>query len=872
MGHPRTLQELRDGWRGHGKHPAIVAMSEDSVERLGYDELFDLSASLAAEISNRKFGGRPVIGIMMPNGIAWVGTFFGAVAAGGVVLPIDTQLGEDDLKRMIELAKCRLVFAGPQQAGKLRTLGGCEVVEIGGRSGTLHSNELTGPEWPRSGPDDVAVLAFTSGTTGQPKAVPLSHANLMSNFSALRHAAIIGTEDRAVVPLPLHHTYPMTVGMLTVLGTGACLILPAGVTGKDLVAAIRDEAGTVLLGVPRLYTVMMSGIEAEIGARSRVLARMLPRLLAVTALFGRSTGLPVGRYMFASLHKRIGGSLRLMVSGGAALGVTTETLLAGLGWQVLTGYGLTETSPILAFNRPGHVRVGSSGQALPGVSLRIAQPDSAGIGEIEAKGASVFGGYHDDVTATERAFTADGWFRTGDLGRLDAQGYLFIESRATETIVLANGKKISPEPLEKIYALDSIIREIAIMGREGRLVGLIVLNDDEVRRAGALRVEGLIRDVLNGRSRALAPHLHLSGFAVSHEPLPRTQLGKLRRHLLAELYEQASRHERTTGAEGAMSEQDRQLLDAPGAGVLLDWLRRRFPDQTVDLDSSPQLDLGIDSLGWTDLTLAMAREVGMTVSDRQIAEIMTVRDLVRMAHSDVTAGGALRANGSSGGDDRAARWQQPMGPGFRIVRAVGEVTVRVGMGSLFRLRVVGRELLPEPPFLICPNHISVLDPFAVGAALPHDRLAATYWMGWTGLLFSSRLRRGFSRAAQVLPIDPDRAPGAAIELGAKVLAEGRIVIWFPEGRLSPDQSLQPFQRGIAAVLERTPVPVVPAYISGTADVLAPGRWVPRLRPITVRFGKAIDATGRTFSGDVSNRRREMTEAIRGAVAALSAGE
>ncbi len=291
-------------------------------------------------------------------------------------------------------------------------------------------------------PDDVAVLAFTSGTTGQPKAVPLSHANLMSNVEALVAEGIVGPHDRALVPLPFHHAYPLTVGILAVLASGATIVLPAGISGPQLVEAIREGQATALLGVPRLYDALLANIRAEMARQSWPVARLFPVLLSASGLIHRRFGLPVGRWVFRPLHARVGPTLRLMVSGGAALSAEVETTLIGLGWRVLTGYGLTETSPILAFNRPGRSRIGSSGQALPGVRLRIANADPEGTGEIEASGSSVFAGYRAAAAAASKtAFTADGWFRTGDLGRLDADGYLFIVARATETIVLPNGKK-----------------------------------------------------------------------------------------------------------------------------------------------------------------------------------------------------------------------------------------------------------------------------------------------------------------------------------------------------------------------------------------------------------------------------------------------
>jgi long-chain acyl-CoA synthetase len=867
MTHPKTLQELLLSLPGHGSAPAIIATGRDNAGTRSFADLFDTSQKFAKAIASRGLQGSHTIGLMAPNSPAWIGAFFGIVAAGGVVMPIDVQTADEDLQHMLAIGECRLVFAGAGQIDRLRNLTpSCEALDLDALQAMPPpepAGAVPAPHVPPTDPNDVAVLAFTSGTTGTPKAVPLSHRNVMSNVEALVMEGILGPRDRALVPLPFHHAYPLTVGILTVLGSGAAIILPAGISGPQLVEAIRDGQATALLGVPRLYDALLTNIKAEVAHKPWAVRHLFAFLLAASSLIHRQSRIPAGRWLFRSLHARIGPTLRLMVSGGAALPPDVETALLGLGWRVLTGYGLTETSPILAFNRPGRARIGAAGQALPGVQLRIAKPNAEGCGDIEASGNSVFTGYRDGAPATRNAFTTDGWFRTGDLGRLDANGYLFITARATETIVLPSGQKIDPESLEKTYATDHLIREIAVLHRATGLAALIVPNDEAVREAGAFRIRGLIHDALNKRARTLPPHLRLSGFAVTRQPLPRTQLGKLRRHLLPTLYESALAA-RGTVHEAVHSEADTTLLAAPLAGAVWHWLQRRYPDQAVALDTSPQLDLGVDSLGWLDLTLALERDFGMTLTEQQIARIVTLRDLLREAVTATPPQAEPPATAPS-----QNMWLAPYGPGIRATRFAGESFLRGVMDAFFRLRVDGRQNLPHPPFLICPNHVSYLDTFALAAALPHRQLQSTYWAGWTGLLFTTRFRRLFSRAAQVVPIDPDRAAAAGIALGSAVLARGRTLVWFPEGGLSPDGSLQPFQPGVGAVLDRYPVPIVPVYISGTAAALPPGKRLPRLRQIAVRFGAPLDPAD--AGADIAGRTHQqaVAEAIRAAVAALS---
>ena len=854
MACPDTLPALLLRLREYRDAPAIIGGGDAAT--LSFIELSDAAESFAQRILSCGLPPGGAIGLIAPNSSAWVEAFFGISAVGGVVMPIDAQISDEDLRRMLAIGDCRLVIAAPEHIQRLRGLSpACKVLDIAaplGAAGTIHT--------PMVSPGDTALLVFTSGTTGPPKAVPLSHANLLSNVGALMEAGIIGPKDHALVPLPFHHAYPLTVGMLTVLASGAAIVLPEGLSGPQLVEAMRNGEVTALLGVPRLYGVLLASLRAAIGRRKGLAARLFPALLALAGFAQRQLGLRLGYVLFRRARAEIGPKLRLMVSGGAALPFADEWALNALGWRVLTGYGLTETSPILTFNRPLHPRIGTAGQALPGVRLRIANPDPDGTGEIQATGSSVFSGYCKNQAATSAAFTPDGWFRTGDLGYLDADSYLHVTGRATETIILPNGKKIDPETLETLYAADPVIREIAVFGSATGLAALVVPDEQVLRESGTLRLHDRIADALLARSRTLAPHLHLGGFVITRTPLPRTPLGKLRRHLLQPLYARAARQ----GLPQATPPGANDLVpDDPRAAALWQWLRARYPDHPMDLATSPQLDLGLDSLGWIDLTLALQQAFGISLTEQQIARVITVGDLLREA----MAAQANHPLASTGGN--AEIWLAPYGPGLHIVRAAGEMLLRLVMRLVFRLKVEGRQHLPAPPFVICPNHASYMDAFALAAALPHRHLRHSYFAGWTGLLFATPLERLFSRAAQIIPVDPDRAVVASIADAAAVLRHGKTLVWFSEGRVSPDGDFGPFQPGIGAVLEQHPVPVVPAWIGGTAAALPLGRRLPRPNPVIVRFGPAINVAA--IAPDLTGRARQhcIAGTIRQAVAALA---
>ena len=261
--------------------------------------------------------------------------------------------------------------------------------------------------------DQPTVLLYTSGTTGTPKGVPLTHGNLCANLRALQAAGLASSEDRVLLPLPLHHAYPLTVGLLAPLAVGAAVVLPAGITGPQIMHALHDRRCTIMIAVPRLYEAMLAGIERQIAGAPRPIAAALRGLLDLAVWIRRRLGRRIGKALFFPLHRRIGPALRLLASGGARLDPKVAWQLEGLGWEVLTGYGLTETAPILTFNPPGRARIESAGLAVEGVELRLGPAEDAepGHGEILAKGPNVFSGYWDNPEATAEAFTDDGYFR-----------------------------------------------------------------------------------------------------------------------------------------------------------------------------------------------------------------------------------------------------------------------------------------------------------------------------------------------------------------------------------------------------------------------------------------------------------------------------
>ncbi|QIN79925.1 AMP-binding protein [Rubrobacter marinus] len=408
---------------------------------------------------------------------------------------------------------------------------------------------------PEVGPEDPAALFYTSGTTGTPKGVPLTHGNLRFQTSTILGADLLEESDRILLPLPLHHVYPFVIGLLTPLSAGLPIVLPRSLTGPQLVRALKEGEVSLIVGVPRLYDALFSGIEERAKGGGRVAASLFDRAMRLSMDVRRRTGLDAGKLLMAPLRKRIGPRLRVLASGGAPLDPALAEKLEGMGWRVAVGYGLTETSPILSLKLPDGGKLASVGRPVPGITVRVdpsAMPDEEdgaerterpnGEGEILARGPGVFSGYRNRPEETEGVLDEDGWFRTGDLGYFDDDGYLYVTGRASTLIVTEGGKNVQPEPVEEAYARSPAIAEVGVLQKDGRLVAVVVPERDEVGDDAGQAIRAAVEE----GSKRLPSYQRVSDYAVTREPLEYTQLGKLRRHLLPERYDRAK-----AGDEGA---------------------------------------------------------------------------------------------------------------------------------------------------------------------------------------------------------------------------------------------------------------------------------------------------------------------------------
>lgn len=872
-----SLTDLAGQIAARGDQPAVIRFTPEDREAWSGERIGTTAARLAGGLRAGGLEPGEAVLLFAPASPEFVAVTLAVLRAGGVVTPIDVQTSDEHLEHVLKDSATRRVFTTRMLARRLdkvpaaralkRHLLDAEDGETDSWLGLLAA-ETGDPA--TVGGDDPAVLFYTSGTTGLPKGVPLSHRNIRFQLQAIADAGIVTDGDRMLLPLPLHHVYPVVIGVLTPVALGVPVIIPHALTGGAVTRAMREGEATVLLGVPRLYRAIHQGLLERVRSSGRLRSWIFGAMLATSRL-GNRFGLALGRRLFGAVHARVGPSVRLLASGGSPLDPALAEDLEALGWPVAIGYGLTETSPILTIKRPGERRHRSVGRALSGVELKVdpavlpeapAGAESKGEaaerphGELLARGPGVFAGYHNLPQESEGAF-ADGWFRTGDLAAIDADGFVHLHGRVGTMIVLEGGENIDPEKVEAAYESCPEVEELGVLDDGGRLAALVVPSKDLLRDHGERESARRVRLAIEQRARTLPSYQHLYRLEFRTKALQRTRLGKLQRADLAEDYRRAKAGVAASVQAGPVAEEDMSseaqvLMENPRVRKLWELLVERYPDKPLAPESSLEFDLGIDSLDWVNLSLTLEEQLDVAVDDSWLARVSSVQDLMALVAGEgesgsvpqeVPAGRARRPieEPDSVLSEQDRRRAAPRGPVATAIATFLYGILKLIAIPYLRVRARGLERVPESgPFILLPNHVSYLDAPALGIALGYSRAKRCFWAGWAGLLFRNAFWRTISHLAQVVPIERERGPITSLSFGALVLKQGHPLVWFPEGSLSREGGLQEFRQGIGLLLEHHSVPVIPVYFEGTDTSLPPGSWFLRPGPVTVHFGDPID--------------------------------
>lgn len=811
--------------KDHGKTAFVYRGRE-----ITYSELIDSVGSFASLIDVLP-GDR--VAILSENRPEWAFALFGIWRRGATAVPIDFLSSPEEIAYVLRDSGCKMLFYSNTTKGRLEEALKLLKDEVQ----TINFDGLTLPKpHPRSlhrEPEDIALILYTSGTTGSPKGVSLTFKNLSSNIEGVAETGIAGREDSTLAILPFHHAYPLMVTLLLPLHLGATVVFLDKLSPEDILEKLRKYKISILVGVPRLHALIHRRIMERI--EGNLIARALFRLMKKVG--SRS----LRRRVFWKVHQAFGGSLRYIVSGGAKLEVEIAEDLTALGFIVLEGYGLTETSPIVSFNSPRSLKLGSVGQPIKDVMLRIAHD-----GEVLVKGPNVMKGYWNRPEETARVIK-NGWFHTGDLGYMDEEGFLYISGRKKELIVLGTGKNINPEEIERLIVKESdLVKEAGVMEINGRLHALIYPNLEVVKERGILNLTETIKwEVVDKVNRKLPEWKRIVGFRITGTELPKTRLGKIRRFLLPELYKKAE----GSGKGG----EDTAIFETEEGRLIASWLSK-YTKSTVLPSSHLEIDLGLDSLGKVELMSFLEKTFGISLKEEDLSRYSTVGELVelvkgceRIAQTEKTDWKNILQEGPP--------YELPHNP---TIFSIGRILLRAFFRVYNRVEVRGTDNLPPKPFILAPNHASYLDAFILASVLPGKVAKDTYFLGEESY-FRHPHTALFGKLAHVITVNINRKLKESLQKVAYALRLGKVVVIFPEGARTRTGELLEFKKGVAILSRELSVPVVPVALVGTYESLSIYDRFPKPRKITVKIGKPIYPDSKSYEEIITEVRERVEE-------------
>ncbi|HYG67088.1 MAG TPA: AMP-binding protein, partial [Anaeromyxobacteraceae bacterium] len=872
----RDLVELLDA--AVARHPARTAlrMTGERKDRFTYAELDRFSAAVQRFLAAAGVAKGDRVLLASENRPEWAIAYFGILRAGGVAVPVDAQLSARELENLWRDSGAKLAILSEKTLARVPELADrAGALAAGARLVLLHEALAGGPAAapPKVTQDDPASLIFTSGTTGTPKGVVLTHRNFASLVAKLSAVFDLGPGDGMLSVLPLHHTFEFTCGLLVPLSRGAEVEYLDELTADAIGDALESGRVTAMIGVPALWSLLHRKITQELSAKPGFVEGAMKGLMKANGwLRDRPFAVNLGKLLFWPVHRRFGGRLRILVSGGAALDPAVLNAFRELGFDLYQGYGLTEAAPVLAVATPEHdAPAGSVGPPLPGVELRIENADASGVGEVLARGPNVMLGYWRDG-GVDPALTGealqDGWLRTGDLGRVDENGNLHLVGRKKDVIIDANGKNVYPDEIEDLYRDDDLVKELCVAGLAdgaGEKVAMLVVPryDERDRAEVRAELEAHVRKV----TQSLPFHQRVKVWHVTDGELPKTATRKVKRKWVQE---ELARLE-AAAAAGRRAREAAEHRDA-GDGWVLDLVAEiaRRPRAEVTHQSTLAGDLALDSLLLNELAAALEQAgVAASVAD-DLPKVQTVGELARLA------AGAAHRHEERPAPKAAANEESEEIPVPRTVAALGRKLLHAGQralyGSVYETRVVGEAFIPrDRVFLVVANHASHLDMGLVKIALGEqgERLAA---LAARDYFFDTPLKRAyFENFTNLIPMERSGSLKGSLRAAAEALKRGHHLLIFPEGTRSRDGRLAPFHPTAGYLALTNGVDTLPAFISGTHEALPPGAALPRKADLEVRFGPPIavdDLRARTASLPKSEAYKAATAVMEEAILKL----
>ena len=786
--------------------------------------------------------------VFSENSEGWIYAFFSIWQQGGVAVPVDASSTVSDFSYILRDCTPHGIWTSRHNVPVVE-----QALKETGLSIPFYVIENVMEQHPdaaRQLPDrlpwaeldvpynqHVALIIYTSGTTGSPKGVMLSFQNLMANIKGVsQDVRIFSRTNRTMILLPLHHVLPLMGSVVAPFWTGGGVAICPSLTAPDLMDTLCRGKVAIVIGVPRLWQMLYGGIKKKID--SNAITAFLFRMCA----FFRSR--TFSRFVFSSIRRKMGGHIKYFVSGGAALSKEIGEGLKTIGLDVLEGYGMTETAPIICFTRPTDIRPGCVGLPLPGIECKLIN------GELCAKGPNVMLGYYNRPEETAAVIDKDGYLHTGDLATIGKKGHVTITGRTKEIIVLSNGKNIEPSEIEyKLEQYDYYVKEVAVMQDNDLLRAIVVpqspwaslLNDTQVEVA-------LKREVIEPYNRSVVNYKKIMALTVYRGELPRTKLDKLQRFRLQALLEacRTSQPVRTEDPEPDMEEYRiiKQYIEQ----------EKKVP---VKPSSHVETDLAMDSLDKVGLQGFIEHTFGMRLVVDEMASFANIKEMAEHVASCKTKVEVEEVDWYSLLNENVSDLRIPQASClFPFVNKCFKLFFRVYNS----LRIHGRIQIPaKGPYILAPNHQSFVDAPVVLSGLTWRQIKSCYFFA-TEQHVKSKFRRALADRNNTIIMEQAHLKESIQKL-AQVLKKGKNIVIFPEGSRTHDGELGDFKLSFAILSKELNIPIIPVCIRGAYEALPRHRKYLYPRHIEVHYLPPVIPTSDITNQQLADKVKQAIQEV-----------
>jgi len=776
-----------------------------------------------------------VIGENTPE---WVIAYHGIFLTGACTVPVDPNIPPSEIESILTVTRAKIVFCSLTYLNLFRNLKKKhdflerivtldiqskekephfdQYIKKGNAEHNAFSNSF-------SSEDPISII-FTSGTTGKAKGVVLTQKNFtsVSQYAIPRMKA--GPQDTMCAVLPLHHVFGFAACCAATLASGMDIVFVPYMKGPLILEALKDKGVTILPAVPKMIALFHDSIMHNVKKKGPMVKTIFGGMKTISAATGNIIGSNFKRTLFSGVHKNFGGKLRLVISGGAALGKKYWTGFNQLGFEIVEGYGLSETFGPITLCPKEDPRLGSVGFALEGNEMKIVDPDEHGIGEVCFRGNCVFKEYYKNEELTKEVFDEDGWFHTGDLGKTDKNGFLYLSGRKKDMIVLDSGKNVYPDELEDFYGESLLIEEIGIFGitQDNReIVAAIIVPSKEIRTTKTVKeATDIIYEELVRLGKKLPVYRRINDFVTLFTPLPRTTTRKLKKQELIKLYNSIRRKsqnrlvpdDQLSVIEMALMETEEYIGIVGG----ITQVSQKIDPHIINLRSHLEIDLGMDSLMLIELLSYIENRFSITINDEVFEKMETVGDIVSLIREQKSDNAKTSADRVMGLKERILadniedyRFEQKYN---FVTRAAGPALHKLAT-RISGINSYGTEALfqKNKPLIFASNHNHPFDAFWILNALPDSIRINTVFPGdskgqkYPLLPYSIYLQN-------VIRLQRYNDPIEALKFSLSIIRKNRHLIIFPEANVSRSGTIGQFKSGIGLLARETDAAIVPVKI------------------------------------------------------------